>query len=224
MFGIYPVGGRYDDGLGSQTTANGGGSASGATGAAGTGAAPYRFLTYADRLYLEAELINTGVMPGGDAAARTVLSNAMAASMAQVDYVITTYVKPSQAVPALGTQTTYINAILAKYDAGTTAQKLEYIMTEKWLSSFGCNHDQYTDYRRTGYPVLFDPRNTVMAPGGRAQPPLGGNPLVNPQASVPVALSKNFPESLPFSQSEREINANAPPQKVPENYKIFWKP
>jgi hypothetical protein len=38
-------------------------------------------------------------------------------------------------------------------------------------------------------------------------------------------LSKNFAESLPWSQSELELNSNAPDvQKVPENYKIFWKP
>ena len=214
MFGIYPVGGRYDDGLGQPAPA-------GATSASGTGAAPYRFITYADRLFLEAELINTGVIAGD---ARAVLSAAMSAAMVQVDYVITTYVKPTQTVPALGAGTSYINSILALYDAGSTAKKLEYIMTQKWLSSVGSNVDQYTDYRRTGYPVLFDPRDPLMAPGGRAQPPLTGNPLVNPQASVPVALSKNFAESLPWSQTEKELNANAPAQKVPENYKIFWKP
>ena len=210
LFGIYPVGGRYDDGLGGVA-----GSAS------GTGAAPYRFITYADRLYLEAELIQTGVVTGD---ARAVFSKAMAASMAQVDYVITAYVKPTQSVPALGPQTAYVDAILALYDAASPEKQLEYIMTQKWLSSFGSNVDQYTDYRRTGYPILFDPRNPAMAPGGRVQPPIAGNPLVNPQASVPVALSKNFAESLPWSQSELELNSNAPDvQKVPENYKIFWK-
>jgi hypothetical protein len=214
MFGIYPVGGRYDDGLGAP-------GAAGATSASGTGAAPYRFITYADRLFLEAELINTTVIAGD---ARAVLSAAMSASMAQVDYVITTYVKPAQTVPALGAATSYINSILTLYDAGSTAKKLEYIMTQKWLSSVGSNVDQYTDYRRTGYPILFDPRDPLMAPGGRVQPPIGGNPLLNPQASVPVALSKNFAESLPWSQTERELNASAPAQKVPENYKIFWKP
>src|SRR5690606_13391101 len=45
LFGIYPVGGRYDDGAGSVGSAT-----------SGTGAAPYRLITYADRLYLEAEL------------------------------------------------------------------------------------------------------------------------------------------------------------------------
>ncbi len=211
MFGIYPVGGRYDDGLG------GAGSAS-----SGTGAAPYRFITYADRLYLQAELINTGVIAGD---ARAVFSAALSESMKQVDYVITTYVKPTQTVPALGAQSAYITSILTRYDAGTTAKQLEYIMTQKWLSSFGSCVDQYTDYRRTGYPILFDPRDPAMAPGGRVQPPITGNPLLNPQASVPVAQSRPYPESLPWSLTELELNPNAPSaQKVPENYKIFWKP
>ncbi|MEO6720929.1 MAG: SusD/RagB family nutrient-binding outer membrane lipoprotein, partial [Ferruginibacter sp.] len=53
LMGIYPVGGRYDDGAGGIANAN-----------SGTGAAPYRFVTYADRLYLEAELIEAGVATG----------------------------------------------------------------------------------------------------------------------------------------------------------------
>jgi len=224
LFGIYPVGGRYDDGLGGVTSAT-----------SGTGAAPYRFITYADRLYLEAELINAGVIPGD---ARAVLSAAMAASFAQIDYVISTFVKPSQTVPLLmgangatptAAVTSYINSILGLYDAGTTAKKLEIIMTQKWLSCVGSAVDAYTDYRRTGYPIMFDPRNTTMAPGGRAQPPLNGNPILNAQGltqpSVPVALTVDYPESLPWSQTERELNSNAPAQKEnPALFKIFWKP
>jgi hypothetical protein len=222
LFGIYPVGGRYDEGLGIPISTAAGHVA---PNSAGTGAAPYRFLTYADRLYLEAELINTNVIAGD---ARAVFNNALTASMTQVDYVITTYVKPSQSVPVLATQpatTAYIANVLAAYDASANnARKLEHIMTQKWLSRIGCNVDQYTDYRRTGFPILFDPRNTTMAPGGFAQPPINGNFFVNPQTPVSVALSKNFAESLPWSQTEIELNSNAPTQKVPENYKIFWKP
>ena len=48
LFGIYPVGGKYDDGSATIADAN-----------SGTGAAPYRLITYADRLYLEAELIHS---------------------------------------------------------------------------------------------------------------------------------------------------------------------
>lgn len=214
LFGIYPVGGRYDDALGGTAGA-----------ASGSGAAPYRFITYADRLYLEAELISTGVIPGD---AKAVLSAAMTASMAQVDYVITTYVKPTQTpvVPALvGAATTaYITSILALYDAGNAAKKLEYIITQKWLSSVGSSVDQYTDFRRTGYPILFDPANTSMAPGGRVQPPLNGNPFVIPQLSVPVSLNVVYPQSLPWSQNELDLNGKAPTQKLPGTYKIFWQP
>ena len=155
LMGIYPVGGKYDDG-----------SATIATAASGTGAAPYRMITYADRLYLEAELMKEGVITG-DASAK--LKQAIEESFKQVDYVVTQYVKPAQTVPALwGTAavTDYINKVMAEYDAAP-AKQLEIIMTQKWISSFGSAVDQYTDYRRTGYPILFNPSDPTMAPGGK---------------------------------------------------------
>ncbi len=214
LFGIYPVGGKYDDGSATVATAN-----------SGTGAAPYRLITFADRLYLEAELINTGVITG-DAKAK--LASAMDESFKQVDYVITNYVKPSQNVPVLfGTAAVanYTDRVLAEYDAASTAKKLEIIMTQKWLSSVGSAVDQYTDIRRTGYPVVFDPADATMAPGGRVQPPINGDP-VNPgnQKSVPVQLSRTFALSLPWFQTELESNPNAPAQKNPSTYKVFWMP
>ncbi len=214
LFGIYPVGGKYDDGSATIATAN-----------SGTGAAPYRLITYADRLYLEAELINTGVITG-DAKAK--LAAAMDESFKQVDYVIANYVSPSQNVPALfGTTAvaTYTDKVLVEYDAASSAKKLEIIMTQKWLSSVGSAVDQYTDIRRTGYPVVFDPSNPAMAPGGRVQPPINGDP-VNPgnQKSVPVQLSRTFALALPWYQTELESNPNAPAQKNPSTYKVFWMP
>ena len=114
---------------------------------------------------------------------------------------------------------------MAKFDAATTAKQLEYIMTEKWITSWGSSVDQYTDYRRTGYPVLFDPRNTAMAPGGFVQPPVAGNPSVNPQQKAQVARLNEFPLSLPYPQSELELNSSAPPQKpLPIVIKPFWLP
>lgn len=214
LLGIYPVGGRYDDGAGGNANAN-----------SGTGAAPYRLITYADRLYLEAELINTGVIDGD---ARAKFEEALNESFRQVDHVITTFVKPTQNVPELYANPAteeYIDAVLENYDAGNAARKLEFIMTQKWLSSYGGSVDQYTDYRRTGYPVLFDPRNPNMAPGGRVQPPIDGDPFNSNQASVPVQLNRNYPESLPWYQTELQTNASAPSQKTdPSTYKVFWKP
>jgi hypothetical protein len=214
LMGIYPVGGRYDDAQGGTANA-----------ASGTGAAPYKFITYADRLYLEAELINAGLATGD---ARAVLQAAMTESFKQVDYVITTFVKPAQSVPAInGTaaMTTYINKVLTEYDAGDAAKKLRIIITEKWLESYGSAVDQYTDYRRTGYPILFDPNNPTMAPGGFVQPPVNGNPQAIPQPAVLVQLSRPYPNSLPWYQTELETNPNAPPQKdLVNSFKVFWMP
>ena len=215
LFGIYPVGGKYDDG--SATVANA---------SSGTGAAPYRLLTYADRLYLEAELINAGLIAGDE---RAKLEAAIRESFKQVDYVVTEHVKPTQTVPpvyntgATSPMTVYINKVLAEYDAASSAaRKLEIIMTQKWISSVGSAVDQYTDIRRTGYPVIFDP-STV--PGGRVQPPINGNPVLpGAQKSVPVQSSKSFALSLPWDQNEIEANPNAPEQKNPAAYKVFWMP
>ncbi len=214
LMGIYPVGGRYDDGKGGA-----------ASSASGTGAAPYRFITYADRLYIEAELISAGVIAGD---ARAKLQAAMTESFAQVDDVVKNYVKPSVAPPTLAGSaavSSYISAVLAKYDAATAAKQLEIIMTEKWISSFGNAVDQYSDYRRTGYPVLFDPNNAAMAPNHFVQPPINGDPA-NPGANrkVPVQLLRPFAQSLPWYQNELETNSNAPKQKDPSTFKIFWKP
>lgn len=217
LFGIYPVGGRYDDGAGGVASA-----------ISGTGAAPYRLITYADKLFLEAELIKDGVIPGN---AKSKLADAVTESFKQVDYVVTTFVKSGQTVPsvydaaATSRMTRYINAVLAEYDAKPT-QQLQMIMTQKWLSSVGSAVDQYTDYRRTGFPVMFDPSNPVMAPGGIVQPPINGDPVGFPgaQRSVSVTLSKPYPLSLPWYQLELETNPNAPAQKTPSTYKVFWMP
>jgi len=212
LLGLYPAGGRYEDNAAKSITTLGALNA-------GTGALPHQFITYADRLFLEAELINTGVTTGTE---RTVFSNALDASFLQMDYIITNFIKPgsagaAQTVPAiapLAATTTYKTAVLAAYDAGTPAKKLEYIMTEKWINRIENPVDNYTDYRRTGYPVLFSP-----APVGTV------TSVTDPSGKVtPVSNDRLYPWSLPFSTTEIALNANAPPQKVPENYKVFWQP
>lgn len=203
VLGMYPVGGRYDQGDGVKVT-----------GTSCTGAAPYRFLTYADLLYIKAELVNVGLATGD---ARALLQSAMAASMSQVDRVVTA-TQTTQTVPKLATAasaTTYINNILAAYDAAATAaKKLEIIMTQKWIQSFGSNVDQWTDYRRTGYPVVFDPRNTTQAPGGFVTSPEG--------PAIQVQRINEIPLSLPWGQDDLSLNPNAPDQKNPATFKVFW--
>ena len=210
LFGIYPAGGRFEDNTGRTIASLGALNA-------GTGARPHEFITYADRLYLEAELINAGLALGTE---RTVFSNALNESFKQIDYIIGNYIKPgnagsAQTVPLIDTMaatTTYKNTVLAAFDAGTTAKKLELIMTEKWINRIENPVDSYTDYRRTDYPVLFSPApvgnvTSVTAPDGKV---------------TPVSNDRRYPLSLPFNTNEIALNSNAPPQKVPENYKVFW--
>jgi hypothetical protein len=213
MLGVYPVGGRYDQGLGQTISAVGGAAV------AGRGARPHEFITYGDRLYLEAELIQAGLVTG---TAKTTLSSAIDASFAQMDYFIINYIKPGsagapQTVPAIaGTTaaTTYRNAVLTAYDAGTAAKQMELIITEKWLNRIENPVDSYNDYRRTGYPVLFSP-----APAGTTTSVLTPEPK-----TIPVSNEKKYPLSFPFSLGEISLNSSAPPQKVPESFKIFWMP
>jgi hypothetical protein len=244
VLGIYPAGGRYDDAAGGTASAT-----------SGTGAAPYRLITYADVLYLEAEMQQIGKLAGS---ARATLSAALDESFKQVDYVVTNYVKPTQTVPAvagLATTTAYKTKVLAEYDAPIAfpaptpansiasypsynhplaERQLEMIMTQKWLSSFGSAVDAYTDYRRTGYPVMFDPKNPAMAPvpagqtNGFVQPPINGNPGAasnDPEKPVEVTRAKDYPQTLPWDQTELDRNKNAPKQKNdPSIVKPFWKP
>lgn len=212
LFGLYPAGGRFDDGAARSITAIGAVNA-------GTGAVPHQFLTFADRLYLEAELIQAGIVTG---TARTVFSRALDESFNQMDHIITNFIKPGsagapQTVPAiapLAATTAYKNAVLAQFDAGNASKKMEYIITEKWINRIENPVDSYTDYRRTGFPVLFSPApigsvTSVRDPGGVVTPVLNDRP---------------YPWSLPFNLNEIALNSNAPPQKVPENFKIFWQP
>ena len=161
-----------------------------------------------------------GVAPGDQ---RAVFSKALDESFRQMDYIITNFIKPGsagtpQTVPLIATlaaTTTYKAAVLAAFDAATTAKKLEYIMTEKWINRIENPVDNYTDYRRTGYPVLFAP-----APAGTVTSSVTG-----PDGKVtPVQSDRPYPLSLPFNTNEIALNSNAPPQKVPENYKVFWQP
>ena len=212
LLGLYPAGGRYEDNTARTITTL-------TAIAAGTGALPHQFLTYADRLFLEAELIQSGVITGD---ARAVFSKALDESFAQMDYIITNFIKPGsagspQTVPAIATQqatTDYKAAVLAKFDAASATKKLEYIMTEKWINRIENPVDNYTDYRRTGFPVLFSP-----APVGTVSSVIGPDGKV-----IPVSNERPYPWSLPFNTNEIALNSNAPPQKVPENFKVFWQP
>lgn len=204
--GIFPAGGRYDDGQG--------GSVSTLKAFSGTGIAPKRILTYDEFLYIQAELMQAGKLSGSVSAK---LQEAITASFAKVDDVVSKN-KTTQTVPVLTGSTavtTFITKVMAEFASASAAKKLEIIMTQKWVATFGDPMDQYTDYRRTGFPILANPLSTT-----REYQLDNGNafPLIDSQ----TVQNNPFQWSMYWPQSELNSNAKAPGQKNPSTYKIFW--
>jgi hypothetical protein len=210
--GIFSSGGRYDDGLGASIKDIMGSKPDAP--AQPTGIAPHRILTYDEYLYIQAELIQVGKLSGN---VSTKLREAITSSFAKVDQVVKNN-KASQTIPVLtgsAAVTTFIDNVITEFTAASAAKKLEIIMTQKWVGTFGDPMDQYTDYRRTGFPVLANPLSTTkeyQLNNGDAFPLNDGQTVQN----NPFQLSFYWP------QSELNSNANAPAQKNPTTYAIFW--
>jgi len=201
--GIYPCGGRYDDGLGFTRGA----------GTNGTGVAPKRILTYYELLFIQAELMQ--VNSPGSASAK--LNEAITAAFAKVDDVVMNN-GTTQTVPVLSGTTEvndYIANVIAEYNAASTDKQLEIIMTQKWIASFGDPIDIYTDYRRTGYPTWADPNG----PSPEYQLDNGDAWPLN---DADTTLGNTYQESLFWPSNEINNNSSSPSQKDPTTYQIFW--
>lgn len=213
--GIFPAGGRYDDNAGGNINAM----MAGATGAPArpTGIAPHRILTYDEFLYIQAELMQVGKMTGS---AVDKLEEAINASFAKVDNVVSLNKAP-QSIPTLVGKpevTTFITNVITEFNAASDAKKLEIIMTQKWVATFGDPMDQYNDYRRTGYPVLANPLSTTP----EYQLNNGDDFPLNDAETTLNGGANAFQQSFYWPQEELNTNKNAPVQKDPTTYKIFW--
>ena len=53
-------------------------------------------------------------------------------------------------------------SITVKWDEGASnEEKLERIITQKWIANFPLSTEAWADYRRTGYPKLFRPKQNL---------------------------------------------------------------
>ncbi|MGC1241211.1 MAG: SusD/RagB family nutrient-binding outer membrane lipoprotein [Chryseosolibacter sp.] len=191
VLGLYPIGGRYDDGLGGEVNLSGA--------VSGPGDVAQRLLTHFSSLYTQAELVLTEPGVAGDAGA--LFEAAMMASFNKVNSIAEETDAPLIEDADI---TAYVDAVMAQYDAADNTGKLELIMTEKWIASFGFALDAYTDYRRTGFPIMFDPNSDPL-------------PYTVTSRGYPVSLAYNVPSSL-------NLNQNAPEQKNVTTDRIFWDP
>jgi hypothetical protein len=192
--GLYPIGGRFDNGNG--------GIASNASSlpagrVTGPGIVSQRILTYFQRKYIEAELAWAGLTNGDP---RALLIEAIDASFAKVNEVAA-----QGSAPAImdADRDIYRDAVMAVFDAAGagTSGELEVIMAQKWIASFGYGIDIYNDYRRTGFPVLHD----------------GNTDNLNV-----TSRTREFPVSFPYEQVDLITNPSAPPQRNIALDKVFW--
>lgn len=185
VVGLYPCGGAFDDAKGVNA-----GVAAGRN--PGLGGAGYqRIYPYFADLYTRAELALTMAAPGDP---RALFKSAMEVSFDEVNELAPNDITVTN-------RDNYVNAVLALYDVASASGKLELVLTEKWIASFGFSVDSYTDYRRTGFPLMFDPATD-------------NNPV--------TILNRAYPVSIPYEISDLQINPNAPPQRNPGSDKIFW--
>jgi hypothetical protein len=140
------------------------------------GTAPIRLLTYAEYCFIRAEAAVLGATGDADA----FFKEGIRASMSQS-----------------GVATAAIDAYIAANGtlAGSDNDKIKQIIEEKFVANFGVVLESWTDYRRTGFPVLTPPSNSI-------EPAL--------------------PRSLFYPQSEMDLNPNAPAQKANLAERIFW--
>ena len=81
---------------------------------------------------------------------------------------------------------------------GTTAEKRQQILTQKYVAWVGNPIEAYNDWRRTGIPVLTLPQNTT-----------GDNPAV-------------IPQRLPYTNNELTRNPEAPNPRPKTDVKVWW--
>lgn len=144
-YGVYPVGGLFDQDRPRAVTVND-----------GRGQGVYPMITAFGQLFTRAEAaltLNTGEVP------KTLLEAGIRASVKKVmdfgaaqDATI-----PPGLVPTATDVDAYVKAVLANYDAADAAGKLEIIVDQSWMAHFGNGIESYNALRRTGYPVLPPP-------------------------------------------------------------------
>jgi hypothetical protein len=201
--GLYLCGGQYDDGAGATITGF----------RQGNGAAPHKMITYAALQFMLAELALAGET---DADAKALLSDALVEAIAHVNSVAV----KQPGVPEISEASSieFVDAILAKYDAANDDGKLRIVLTQKWIHNVFNPVDSYTDYRRTGYPALFDPQKTQ-------NPGFGVNPVITEKSATQVPLENiaSFPRSLYYpTASETNLNPNMQQKTDLSAPFVFW--
>lgn len=178
-WGVYPIGGLYDDGSKTDATLGKGGN--------GGGIMPW--LTAANTKFILAE---AALQLGTTGNAEVLFTQGMTLS---IDFVYSMGNQIAATAPAANDATiqaakaTYVSNRLAEYQAASNNGKLNLIIEEKSTAQFGNGFDSYTDFRRTGSPNDMPASLQPIAPF-LTRFPYGRSELVtNPNAPNPAPLN-----------------------------------
>lgn len=151
-WGVYPVGGKFDD--------NSGAAVPGRTiGLQGAGISPIMLASYVDFMLAESALTL-----GTTGAARDYLEQGMRKSIQKVIN-FGAPVADEEFVPTQEQIDVYVGEVLNNYDAAATEdEKLNIIVKEYFIALFGNGVEAYNTYRRTGKPENLQP--TLIASNG----------------------------------------------------------
>lgn len=90
-----------------------------------------------------------------------------------------TYIDPA----GTNTYTSVLSHCTVPWDeSATPARKQERIIIQKWIANFNLGHEAWSDYRRTGYPVLIPATSAGNKSNGVVDSRLGARRMPYPQA------------------------------------------
>jgi Starch-binding associating with outer membrane/Susd and RagB outer membrane lipoprotein len=188
-WGVYPAGGEYD--------ANQGTSVNNTRGGKGAGIEPIFMSSY--NFFLQAEAALTlGITSAGTA--KALLEKAVRASISRVISFPATVNVVVAAPPTQAVIDNYVTVVGNLYDsANTAAKKLDVIIKEYYIATWGNGVEPFNNYRRTGSPN-------------------------NMQLTVTTPNSGFFIRSFFYPSVFINRNINAPAQKNPGIgvNKVFW--
>lgn len=204
VVGIYPVGGKYDDGSAKAVNAD-----------SGSASAPDKMLQAYSVPFMLAELILSGETTGD---AKAELEKGIRASLT---HVVTTSKACNAATPAIDNTaiTNFVDAVKAKYDAASDEGKMEIVMTQKWIANFYNPIESYSDIRRTGYPILFKGDENNMAWSPYAQT-IEATPTLTSYNLVSIL---KYPRIMYYPQGEITLNPNITNEgRIVSDKNVFW--
>lgn len=140
IHGLYPVGGKYNDGSTGSSNPN--------MGAAGAGAGIIMTSAFTQFIIAEAQL----AINNNSGAAKTALENGMRGSIGKVMTFRSNAIPSGAPVPSQADVDTYVSGVLAAYDGASNDGKLDIVLREYYKALWGNGIEAYNNYRRTGYP------------------------------------------------------------------------